>query len=143
VSAVGDDQARDAVRGEVLAALQHLVEAFGRHDTATYLACFDDTATFVFHTSERVLTSRADYESEWREWEHSGFRVLGCTSRDARVDVVGDGVAVVTHRVRTRVRPAAGAPEEELRERETVVLRRSRAGRWQVVHEHLGPDPAA
>ena len=34
---------------EVLAAARHLVQAFGRHDTAAYFDCFAPDATFIFH----------------------------------------------------------------------------------------------
>ncbi|MBT2529304.1 hypothetical protein J7E91_28865 [Streptomyces sp. ISL-99] len=35
----------------------------------------------------------------------------------------------------------AAGEEEELRERETVVLRCAPDGRWLVIHEHLSPEP--
>jgi len=48
-------------------------------------------------------------------------------------------VAVFSHRVRTRVHDAAG--DHDLAERESIVFRRSRDGRWLGVHEHLSVDP--
>ena len=42
---------------EVLAAARHLVQAFGRHDTAAYFGCFAPDATFIFHTTAARLAS--------------------------------------------------------------------------------------
>lgn len=132
----------DADRDEVLAAAAACVVAFGSHDTEDYFACFHPEATFLFHSSGRLLGSRAEYEAEWAAWEADGFRVLGCTSTDRRVDLWGD-VAVLTHRVATTVRTSADGPEEEQQERETIVFRRDpgHPGRWLGVHEHLSVDP--
>lgn len=124
---------------QALAAAERIVAAFGAHDRDRYFACFDPAATFLFHNADRLLGSRAEYEKEWAGWEREGFRVLGCASADARADVVAPGVVVFTHRVRTRTRDAEG--DHELRERETIVLRRAGDGRWLAVHEHLSPDP--
>ena len=66
---------------EVLAAADHLVRAFGSHDTAAYFACFDPGATFIFYTTPARLASRAEYEQLWRTWEREDeFRVLSCVS---------------------------------------------------------------
>jgi hypothetical protein len=149
----------DTARAEVLAAAATCVRAFGAHDTTAYFACFDPAATFLFHTTDRLLGSRAEYEAEWASWEAEGFRVLSCGSSEQRVDLIEsigalgtDGpagpvgalgsVAVFTHRVRTEVRPATGADPEVTHERETIVWRRGPDG-WLAVHEHLSPDPAA
>lgn len=130
---------------EVTAAAVACVAAFGSHEAAAYFACFAPSATFLFHTSDRLLGSRAEYEAEWASWEADGFRVLSCTSSDQRVDVLGDGstgtVAVFTHRVLTTVRAAADEAPQVQRERETIVFRREVDGRWLGVHEHLGPEP--
>jgi ketosteroid isomerase-like protein len=123
---------------EALAAAQAIIAAFGAHDVAGYFAGFTPEATFLFHTEDSLLGSRAAYERRWAEWEADGFRVLGCESLDPRVETVADGVAVFTHRVRTRL---AGEDEVQ-RERETIVLVRQDDGRWLAVHEHLSPDPA-
>lgn len=123
---------------EALAAAQGVVRAFGSHDVSAYFAGFTPAATFLFHTEPALLASRAEYERRWAQWESEGFRVLGCESVEPRVDLVGDGVAVFTHRVRTRL---AGVDEVQ-RERETIVLARQDDGRWLAVHEHLSPDPA-
>lgn len=122
---------------EVEAAATALVAAFAAHDVAAYFASFAPEATFVFHTSPRVLGSRAEYEREWAEWERDGFRVEGCESLERRIDLLTPDVAVLTHRVRTRL---AGVDETQ-RERETIVFRRDGSGSWLAVHEHLSPDP--
>lgn len=128
------------VESEVLAAATDLVNAFGRHDAPAYFAGFAEDATFVFHTTDRVLTSRAQYEDLWRLWEaDDDFHVLSCESSEQQVQALGD-TAVLSHRVRTTVRTTAG--EESLRERESIVFVR-RGSRWLAVHEHLSPDPGA
>lgn len=131
---------------EVLDAAAALVAAFGRHDTAAYFAAFRADATFCFHTHPEPLRSRSAYEELWSSWEADGFHVLGCTSSEQHVQVLGDAadVAVFTHRVATRLRLATGQPEELLDERETIVFTRNLApGGWLAVHEHLSPVPAA
>ena len=131
---------------EVLDAATGLVDAFSRHDVVAYFAAFRPDATFCFHSHPEPLGSRAAYEALWRSWEEGGFRVLGCTSTEQHVQLLGgedgDGprVAVFTHRVSTRVRPATDEPEEVLDERETIVFARG-SGSWQAVHEHLSPVP--
>jgi uncharacterized protein (TIGR02246 family) len=124
-----------AAEQEVLDAAAHLVDAFGRHDVPAYFAAFRPDATFCFHTHSEPLRSRAAYEELWRSWEADGFRVLGCTSSEQHVQVLGD-VAVFTHRVATRLDTGDG--EESLDERETIVLVRDEDG-WRAVHEHLSP----
>ena len=75
----------------------------------------------------------------WRAWEReAGFRVVECESSNQRVQEYGD-MAVFTHDVHT-VRLIDGA-EDEVFERETIVLRR-KGGSWTCVHEHLSADPA-
>jgi ketosteroid isomerase-like protein len=132
---------------DVLAAAAALVDAFGRHDTEAYFAAFRPDATFCFHTHPVPLRTRAAYEALWASWEADGFAVLGCTSSEQHVQLLGgagDGaedVAVFTHRVATRLRLAEGEPEESLDERETIVFSRGDDG-WRAVHEHLSPVPA-
>jgi hypothetical protein len=41
----------------VRAAANHLIERFGAFDRDAYFACFAPEATFVFHTTNRVLGS--------------------------------------------------------------------------------------
>ncbi|MBM7807181.1 uncharacterized protein (TIGR02246 family) [Geodermatophilus bullaregiensis] len=132
---------RTDVAGEVREAAAALVAAFGRNDLEEYLACFREDATFLFHGTDRLLTSREEYRSEWDSWvREDDFRVLGCRTSGTRVQVLGD-TAVLTHAVRTTVATRAG--REELWERETIVFCRDPSGRWLAVHEHLSPAPGA
>ncbi|MGR7025135.1 YybH family protein [Geodermatophilus sp. URMC 62] len=125
--------------GEVRRAAAALVAAFGRDDLEEYLGCFREDATFLFHTTGRLLTSREEYRQEWSSWvRDDDFRVLGCETSGTHVQVLGD-TAVLTHAVRTTVSTRAG--REELRERETIVFTRGPSGRWLAVHEHLSPAP--
>jgi ketosteroid isomerase-like protein len=122
---------------DVRAAADALVGAFAAGRLDDYFGCFAPDATFVFHTTPERLESPADYRALWERWaREDGFEVLSCTSSGARVQLLGDGAAVFTHDVATRVRTTAG--EEDLRERETIVFAR-RDGRWLAVHEHLSP----
>ena len=118
-------------------AADRLVEAFGAHDVAAYFAAFAPDATFLFHSSPELLGSRAEYEAAWSSWEEEGFRVEGCETRDRRIDMIAPGVAVMTHRVRTRL---AGVDEVQ-RERETIVFVLADGSSWLGVHEHLSADP--
>jgi ketosteroid isomerase-like protein len=126
---------------DVLAAAADLVSAFGSHDREGYFASFEPGATFLFHSADALLGSRAAYEGEWDGWVRAGLEVLGCVSTEQRADLLGEDVAVFTHRVRTHLRDAEG--EHRLAERETIVLRRQPDGRWLGVHEHLSVDPRA
>jgi ketosteroid isomerase-like protein len=124
---------------DVRAAADGLVAAFAAGRVDDYFACFHPDATFVFHTAPDRLDSAAEYRALWERWARDdGFQVLACASTGARVQLVGDGAAVLTHDVATRVRTTAG--EEDLRERETIVFA-LRDGRWLAVHEHLSPAP--
>ena len=118
-------------------AAQTLVAAFGRGDLDAYFACFAADATFLFHSTDELLPSTADYRAEWaRREDDQDFGVLDCTTSDTDVRLHGN-TAVLTHRVRTTVR-ASGATSV-LHERETIVFRRQDDGRWLAVHEHLSP----
>ena len=124
---------------EVRSAGEALVGAFGRGDLDAYFACFADDATFLFHTTDRLLTSTGEYRREWARWvADDGFAVRGCVTEGTVVQVLGDA-AVLTHRVTTTVATHEG--ESVLQERETIVFAR-RDGRWLAVHEHLSPAPA-
>lgn len=115
-----------------------LVAAFASSDSDRYFAHFSAEATFLFYDTAGRIESRADYEAMWAGWEReAGFRVLGCTSTAQRVQEYGD-LAVFTHQVHT-VR-LLNDTEEEVFERETIVLRRD-SDTWICVHEHLSPDP--
>lgn len=123
---------------EILAAARHLVQAFGRHDTAAYFDCFTPDATFIFHTTAARLASRGEYQRLWRQWEHQDdFRVQSCISAQPVVQDLGDA-AVFSHDVTTVIRTRAG--EQAVRERETIVFRRD-GDHWAAVHEHLSPHP--
>lgn len=129
-----------SAEAEVREAAAALVRAFGTGDLETYFGCFADDATFLFHTTGRLLPSTADYRAEWARWvAEDGFRVEDCATRDTVVQLFG-GTAVLTHRVRTTVATHDG--ESVLDERETIVFAR-RAGRWLGVHEHLSPFPGS
>jgi ketosteroid isomerase-like protein len=126
----------DELSAAAMQAAVDVIAAFGSHDTERYFAGFAPEATFLFHAEPEILPSRAAYEATWASWERDGFRVLSCTSLNPRVDVLTDDVAVFTHSVRTRL---AGVDDEQ-RERETIVFRRTADGRWLGVHEHLSLD---
>lgn len=127
---------------QVLDAAAELVAAFGAHDTGAYFGSFDPAATFVFHTHDEPLRSRAAYEQLWASWEREdGFHVVSCASADQHVQLLGEDVGVFTHRVHTVVRTSGG--EEALDERETIVFQRDAEGQWMAVHEHLSPEPSA
>jgi ketosteroid isomerase-like protein len=132
----GQDSRR--AEDDVRRAAAALVAAFGSGDLEAYFGCFAEDATFLFHTTDRLLPSTGDYRTEWARWvADDGFRVLECSTEDTVVQVLGD-VAVLTHRVRTTVSTHSG--NEVLRERETIVFA-FRDGRWVAVHEHLSPAP--
>ena len=117
---------------------QSLVAAFSANDEAAYFAHFHPDATFLFHDTPGLVRSRADYEAFWAEWKReAGFRILACESTDQHVQQHGN-LAVFSHTVRTS--RLVGDVEEELRERETIVLRQD-GDTWTCVHEHLSPDP--
>lgn len=122
----------------VAAAADSLLAAFGSHDRDAYFAAFSPEATFLFYPSPALLETRAAYEQEWAMWEADGFHVEACSAIDRRIDFLTPDVAVLTHRVRTRL---AGVDAEQ-RERETIVFHRDTSGRWLAVHEHLSPEPA-
>ena len=127
----------DVDRAAVTAAADKLLACFSAHDRDGYFACFAPDATFLFYTSPELLTTRASYELEWAGWEAEGFHVERCDTSDRRIDVVAPGLAILTHRVRTRL---TGMTEVQ-RERETIVFRRLPDETWLAVHEHLSADP--
>lgn len=124
---------------EVIAAAAHLVDAFARTDTDAYFGCFAEDATFVFHGEDRRLESRGEYEELWGGWIADGWRVVSCTSTQARVQLLGD-TAVFTHSVDTET--SVGADIDRTLERETIVFRRdATSGEILAVHEHLSTAP--
>lgn len=125
---------------QVLAAANHLLEVFGSHQRDEYFACFTEDATFIFYNTPGLLGSRAAFEAEWDRWvAEDGFQVLGCTSSDQAVQMVGDDVAIFTHSVSTRARSLGEEGTSD--ERETILFRRQEDGRWLAIHEHLSPAP--
>jgi ketosteroid isomerase-like protein len=129
-----------SVEDEVRRAAAALVGAFGSGDLDAYFGSFADDATFLFHTTDRLLTSTDEYRREWARWAaEDGFNVLDCSTEDTLIQLFGN-TAVLTHRVRTTVSTREGT--ERLHERETIVFTR-RGGRWLAVHEHLSPAPDA
>lgn len=141
MSAAGGPAAADeAVVAAVLAAADAIVDDFGHHRTEAYFAGFDPDATFVFHTADRRLESRAEYEELWAQWEREdGFRVHGCRSSDRRVQLLG-ATAIFTHSVDSRIE--LGGSVDDVTERETIVFARRGDG-WVAVHEHLSPRGSA
>ena len=126
----------EAVVAAVLAAADAIVDDFANHRTEAYFAGFAEDATFVFHTTDRRLESRAEYEALWAQWEREdGFRVHACRSSDRRVQLLGD-TAIFTHSVDSRIE--LGGSIDDVTERETIVFA-LRDGRWVAVHEHLSP----
>lgn len=125
-------------RAEVETAVDALVAAFAEGRLDDYFGSFVPDCTFIFHTAGARLSSVAAYRELWSRWvAEDDFGVLGCTTLNTDVRVFGD-IAVVAHDVATRVK--IGGEERDLRERETIVLRRM-DGRWLGVHEHLSPMP--
>lgn len=125
-----------SIETEVLAAADHLVEVFGRHDAEAYFATFAEEATFLFHNHPARLESRHEWRALWDQWVDEGFHVLGCRSSDQRVQVIGYDAAVFSHSVETTAR--LGEETTTTLERETIVFRRIE-GAWLAVHEHLSP----
>lgn len=107
---------------EVFAAAAAIVDAFGRHDRKKYFSLFSPDATFVFHTTEKRLNTRAECEAEWAAWEKEDeFRVRSCKSTDQRVQILGN-VAVFTHSVQTELSTTQGP--STVHERETIVFQK-------------------
>jgi hypothetical protein len=123
---------------EVLDAAERLIKAFEANDRAGYFAAFAPEASFIFHSTHRVLASRAAYEAEYDSWVHEdGFAVLECSSFNRVANVYGN-VAVFTHQTFSRV--LMRGEEISLDERETIVFHKIGA-QWLAVHEHLSLLP--
>ncbi|HWU33560.1 MAG TPA: nuclear transport factor 2 family protein [Marmoricola sp.] len=121
---------------EVLAAANHLIDTFGRHDPEAYFATFAEDATFIFYNHPDRLESRQAWRDLWAEWEGEGFRVLGCRSTHQLVQALAEDTAVFSHWVETEAK--FGDEVNTTFERETIVFRRL-DGAWLAVHEHLSP----
>lgn len=117
-----------------LAAINGLVDSFGRHDRDAYFGYFASDATFLFHNSAVRLESREQYEALWREWEEIGaFQVLSCTSTNRRIQIFGE-TAVFSHDVRTELTMAGET--STIDERESIIMHYAN-DEWLCVHEHL------
>jgi ketosteroid isomerase-like protein len=113
-----------------------LIDAFARNDRGTYFAAFVPEASFIFHSTKRVLETRAEYEAEWEAWiKDLGFEVKKCDSSHRKVKVYGE-VGVFTHQTATTISTNDG--EQSYNERETIIFHRE-DGKWLAVHEHLSP----
>ncbi len=124
----------DEREAAVLAAADAIIDNFGHHRTAEYFAGFAPDATFVFHTAERRLEARIEYEQLWSRWEREdGFLVHSCASSARRVQLF-ETMAIFTHDVHSTIE--FGAEVETFDERETIVFE-LRDDRWVAVHEHL------
>ncbi|MHA7141480.1 YybH family protein [Arthrobacter sp. CAL618] len=126
---------QDLTHDDVAAAAAHVVAAFSRTDTATYFASFSPDATFVFHTENRRLERRSEYEALWQSWLAEGWQVTECLSSNPSIQLLGD-TAVFCHDVTTTFNTG-----ETTVERETIVFHRSDDGSILAVHEHLSPLP--
>ena len=129
----------------VLQAAAQLVEAFARNDREAYFAVFSVDASFVFHTLDQPLLSRAAYQALWDRWRsEDGFEVLSCTSNNAFVSLQGD-VAIFIHDVATELRMQGERHFSQ--ERETILFRKQEGrtqeqqGLWLACHEHLSAMP--
>ncbi len=69
---------------EVTSAAERIVAAYSVMDEDAYFASFDPQATFIFHGTPERLTSREDYEGQWRVWVSDGWKVISCHSSDIR-----------------------------------------------------------
>ena len=133
---MNDSNEKHATENEVFAAADAIIANFGHHRTAEYFSGFAPEASFVFHTAERRLETRAEYETLWSSWEtDDGFRVHSCASTERRVQLFGE-VAIFTHSVKSSIE--FGAVVDEVNERETIVFQ-LRESSWLAVHEHLSP----
>jgi ketosteroid isomerase-like protein len=123
---------------DVLDAAEALIKAFEANDRARYFDSFAPEASFIFHTTDRVLGSRAAYEKEYDSWVlDEGFAVLECSSFNRVAKIYGD-TAVFTHQTFTRL--VMRGEEIALDERETIIFQNI-GGRWLAVHEHLSRLP--
>lgn len=124
---------------EIAVAADAMVRVFGSNEIDGYFAAFHPDATFIFYNAPVRLESRDEYRAERERWEREdGFRIVGCTSYDQKIQIFG-GVGVFSHRVVTRLGSNSG--EETVYERETIVFERQQDGTWLGVHEHLSEDP--
>jgi kynurenine formamidase/ketosteroid isomerase-like protein len=128
---------------DVRNAAEELISSFAATDTGRYFSAFSPSATFIFHPEHRPLASRAAYRRLWDSWVGAGWKVLGCTSSEQNIQLLGEG-AVFTHRVSTVVRTDYDGGTASSDERETIVFARdAHSGQVLAVHEHLSAVPPA
>jgi len=124
----------------VQSAADDLVGAFFRHDREAYFAAFAPDASFIFHNLPERLDSRDAYLAHWQQWEEAhGLRIEGGDSSEPAVATHGS-MAVFSHRMTTRLQ--FDGHSETRRERETLVFRKDKSGRWLALHCHLSLDPS-
>jgi ketosteroid isomerase-like protein len=119
---------------EVTSAAERIVAAYSAMDEDAYFASFDPQATFIFHGSPERLTSRGDYEAQWRIWVSEGWKVISCHSSDPFIQIYGT-TAVFSHSVATTTEEQGQRATSE--ERETIVFTRAGTDGIMAVHEHL------
>lgn len=119
---------------EVTSAAERIVAAYSVMDEDAYFASFDPQATFIFHGTPERLSSREDYEAQWRTWVSNGWKVISCHSSDPFIQIYGT-TAVFSHSVATTTEELGQRATTE--ERETIVFTRSVSGGILAVHEHL------
>lgn len=124
---------------EVSEVAAQIVNAFSATDAERYFSLFAPEASFIFHTEQDRLDSRAAYEALWSGWVADGWAVVACDSTNHQVTAFPGG-AIFSHDVTTTVQTGDG--EESYEERETIVFRCEPDGRLLAIHEHLSPTPA-
>jgi ketosteroid isomerase-like protein len=123
---------------EVSDAARRVVDAYASFDRTAYFAAFHPDATFIFYNIDVTHPDRATYERAWDEWADSGGRVVTCRSEGAKVQLLDDANAILTHEVFTTLGSTEGTAD--VHERETIVFSQI-DGNWLAVHEHLSPFP--
>jgi ketosteroid isomerase-like protein len=119
---------------DVALAAERVVAAYAAMDQDVYFDSFDPQATFIFHGTPERLTSREDYQEQWRSWVSEGWRVISCHSSDPFIQIHGT-TAVFSHSVTTVIEEQG--QRATTAERETIVFTRAGSGGIVAVHEHL------
>jgi len=122
---------------EVSFAARRIVAAYSSMDEHAYFASFDPQATFIFHGTPERLTSREDYQAQWRIWVSGGWNVISCHSSDPFIQIHG-ATAIFSHSVSTTTEEKGKRATAE--ERETIVFTRTGSDGIVAVHEHLSPN---
>lgn len=119
---------------EITSAASRIVTAYSAMDDDAYFSSVDPQATFIFHGTPERLTSRDEYEPQWRAWMSEGWKVSSCHSSDPFIQICGT-TAVFSHSVATTTEEQGQRTTTE--ERETIVFARSGSNGILAVHEHL------